>query len=321
MGIALCALGAGSSNTATELMYWMLGIGVSASIYHPVGYALLSNSVRARGKAHGYQGVFGNLGIALAPLLGGAFSHWFSWQTAFLALGGVACISALVGALFPFDERVVEQESTHQRTKTDSKNAQRALLFILACAVTCAGIAYRGTELLLPKHLGDWVFGGAEGHASANLKGTALASITLLFASLGQIVGGRLADQIPLAWGYLLFHGLSLPFLIGLAYLYGAPLPLCAALYGFFALGMQPFENSLVARLVPVKWRSVGYGVKFVLTFGVGALSVEYVGFLTHQTGTTASGFAGLIPFVLMIIAFAFMLHWKDRPQVEEAEA
>ena len=136
---------------------------------------------------------------------------------------------------------------------------------------------------------------------------------------MGQIVGGQLADKLPLARGYLLFHGLSLPFLVGLAFLSGYALPICAAGYGFFALGMQPFENSLVARLVPPRWRSIGYGVKFVLTFGVGALSVEYVGDLTHSGGSTGAGFAGLIPFICALLISIFVFIVIDRKNSSES--
>jgi len=223
-------------------------------------------------------------------------------------------IGTVIGALFPFDERVVEPTSTHQQSADVTPRRHLALILALGCAVTFGGLAYRGTELLLPKHMGDWVFGGAlGGDPMANLKGTALASLTLMVASFGQILGGRLADELPLAQGYLLFHALSFPFLFGLAYLSGYLLPISAALYGFFALGMQPFENSLVARLVPPKWRSVGYCTKFVLTFGVGALSVEYVGSLTHAAGSSAEGFEGLIPFVAMLLLSATILLALDR--------
>ena len=45
----------------------------------------------------------------------------------------------------------------------------------------------------------------------------------------------------------------------------------------FFLLGMQPLENTLVAGLTPVRMRSSAYGMKFILTFGVGAVSVKLI--------------------------------------------
>jgi len=41
-----------------------------------------------------------------------------------------------------------------------------------------------------------------------------------------------------------------------------------------FAWGMQPIENSLVARLTPEKLRATSYGLKSISTLGVGSLPV-----------------------------------------------
>ena len=60
-------------------------------------------------------------------------------------------------------------------------------------------------------------------------------------------------------WGLSLVHGIAM-------------LPVGMA-YTFFALGMQPIENSLVAHLTPSRLRSFAYSLKFILVFGVGALS------------------------------------------------
>ena len=40
---------------------------------------------------------------------------------------------------------------------------------------------------------------------------------------------------------------------------------------------MQPLENTLVSRLTPARWRHSAFGMKFILTFGVGALAVKGV--------------------------------------------
>jgi len=56
-------------------------------------------------------------------------------------------------------------------------------------------------------------------------------------------------------------------------------------LHSFFLLGMQPLENTLVAKLTPAWMRSSAYGMKFVLTFGVGALSVKLVTHIEQDWG------------------------------------
>ena len=53
-----------------------------------------------------------------------------------------------------------------------------------------------------------------------------------------------------------------------------------ALIYFFFLLGMQPMENTLVARLSPPAFKHSAYGAKFVLTFGIGSLAVIVAGVL-----------------------------------------
>jgi hypothetical protein len=60
-----------------------------------------------------------------------------------------------------------------------------------------------------------------------------------------------------------------------------------AIVYFFFLLGMQPVENTLVARLTPERFHHGAYGAKFVLTFGVAALAVKMVGAIEHHWGLT----------------------------------
>lgn len=71
-----------------------------------------------------------------------------------------------------------------------------------------------------------------------------------------------------------------------------------ACIYIFFALGMQPIENSLVAHLTPTRWRSTSYGVKFILTFGAGSTAVYAV------TAMQASGgFASVFTLLGVLVA------------------
>jgi MFS family permease len=96
-GIALMGAGlvvAGSFPNPTVLATAMAFVGVGASIYHPAGLALISRTVRQRGVAMGVNGVFGNLGIALAPLITGLLSWVFGWQAALIVMGVVFLVTS-----------------------------------------------------------------------------------------------------------------------------------------------------------------------------------------------------------------------------------
>jgi hypothetical protein len=90
---------------------------------------------------------------------------------------------------------------------------------------------------------------------------------------------------------------------------YGAEqfLFIAAAVYVFFALGIQPIENSLIAKFTSQRWRSTGYGLASVLIFGVGSLSIYLVAWVkdTWHLGFVYI-FSGIM--IIMIIAGIMLL-------------
>ena len=91
------------------------------------------------------------------------------------------------------------------------------------------------------------------------------------------------------------------------AWLADAPLALTAGLYFVFLLGSQPLENTLVTRLSPQSWRNSAFGLKFVLTFGVGSLAVALAGAAEASWGVWAI-FPVLAPLSLAVVVLALVL-------------
>ena len=85
-----------------------------------------------------------------------------------------------------------------------------------------------------------------------------------------------------------------------------------AMAYMFFMLGMQPIENSLVAVLTPPRLRSTGFGMKFILTFGVGSLAVHLVG-RWQRAGGLEAVFPWLALCILLLVLCAAILWWFTR--------
>lgn len=259
-------------------------VGVGASVYHPAGLALISRTIGRRGLALGINGVFGNLGIASSPLVTGILTWAFGWKVTFLILGAVGIATG--GALAAIHVNETHTRTSHGTSKADTMELARYFV-ILCIALVFAGISYRGNMILLPAYLqlkttfvhnliGSLSF--LHTHGTATLAATVLTSIVLLTGIFGQILGGRLADRIDLRNAYILYHAASLPFIALMSVTSNYALAVCAAIYAFFSLGMQPIENSLIASLTPQRWRSTSFAVKFILNFGVGASAVYLVG-------------------------------------------
>jgi MFS family permease len=297
-------------------------VGAGASVYHPAGLALISRTVRLRGFAMGVNGVFGNLGIASAPLFTGVLTWLFTWQISLMILGAAGVLTGILLLLVPVDESI-----TRETTDAPAAGNQTVRFFLIVCvALVFAGIAYRGNMILLPAYLElnttffhDLIasFSFVNPQGTATLAATVLTSLVLVTGIFGQMIGGRLADRMDLRHAYLLVHGLSLPFILAMALTTDYWLAACAALYVCFSLGMQPIENSLIATLTPNRWRSTSYAVKFIVNFGIGSTVVYLIGPVKNAFSlSTVYIFLTGVTFLLVLSIVALLIATRRIPSL-----
>jgi MFS family permease len=294
---------AGLAGSKAELTLALGAIGVGCSAYHPSGLALLSKGMRGRGRALGINGLWGNCGIASAPLAAGALTYALGWQGTLLVFGGAGVALGLLCFAVPFS---VGAEDLQKGTIVERRQAVRYFL-ILCGAMVFSGLMYRGYTIILPTFfeakLSDFriLERGVETAArlasdADTLAATLITCGVYLIGMLGQLLGGRFADRHDLRRAYLAFFASALPFLLLMRFVEGPLLVLTTGGFVLFSLGMQPIENSLVAVLTPPQWRSLSYGVKFTVVFGAGSLAVYCVSFVDGRWGLDA--------VVLLLAAF-----------------
>jgi len=300
------------SDSGTSIMLSLAIIGFFASIYHPAGMGLISLGTRNIGMALGINGVAGNIGLATAPFAAGLLNWLVGWQITYLLIGLFSIFWGIILYFKNIDETPITHDNENA-ANTGTNNNYLKYFLILCVVMTLAGLAYRANSVVLPAYLefkASFLWKLFQSIDSTNIEGTKTMAATLLASSIyavgifGQLAGGKLADKYDLRWLYLAFHGLSLPFLIFMGILSEQLLVVSAAFYLFFALGMQPIENSLVAKFTPNRWRSTGYGTKFILTFGVGSTAVYLVGWIRELWSLNVVYFfsGGIVALILLCI-------------------
>jgi len=311
LGTGIGAVMTAFSSGNASIMVSLAVIGFFASIYHPAGMGLISLGVRNRGMALGINGVAGSLGLATAPFIAG-FLNWLAgWKMAYLMVGLIGLLWGALMLFVPIDETPIERGGGERVDQGRERPGSALGRFLILCViVTLGGLAYRINIVVLPAYIEfkagflSQVFAGL---ASSNAAGVAtmaagiLVSLIYIVGVFGQLIGGRMADRHDLLRLYFSFNLFSLPFVIAMAVLGDQLLVAAAALYVFFALGIQPIENSLIAKFTPEKWRSTGYGITSILTFGVGSLAVYGVGWIKEAWNLSAVYLwtAGLVVLIL----------------------
>src|SRR5690348_15487689 len=96
IGCGLSLAAAGFAPNLTMLAAAMFALGMFASIYHPVGMAMLIEASGARGRTLAFNGVCGNLGVSLAAGISAALTTWISWRAAFLVPAVLCVITGVV---------------------------------------------------------------------------------------------------------------------------------------------------------------------------------------------------------------------------------
>jgi len=320
-GMGASLLAAARAGTPEQLRWSLAGLGLFASIYHPAGMAWISRDMRRRGWALGINGVYGSLGEIAAPVTAGLLAALLGWRGVYAVLAVPALVALLLAWRGGAGARPPVQEPVSGGAKPPRPHVVRAFA-ALAGAMMLGGIVYRGQTVVLPTWFelrftaaADWVAGlGLVSPENAGMvTATALTSLAYLAGAAGQLVGGRLADRHDLRRVYLAFHLATIPCLLLMGAASGVGLLAAALVYSFFAFGMQPPENSLVASLTPPRLRSTGYGLKFILTFGVGALAVNMVGAWSTDDGGMAVVFPRLAVVAGMLCAMVLVLMGVSR--------
>ncbi len=296
----------------------LAALGLFSGIYHPTGLGLISKEINRVSVGMGINGMFGNLGLATAPLLTGVVNWFWGPKLAYLFLGSLNIFGLLLMAIFP----IYASEHSGETQKKETNGLLGAFI-VLLMAMMLGGLAYRAASVILPAYFElknqafvMWLSGLIQGNLSQNLVATTVTSLIFVIGMLGQYTGGRFAERFDARIGYLIFFGITaLPgalmafsgnwILIGLA-----------LLYFFFLLGMQPIENTLVAKFTPRRFHHSAFGTKFVLTFGVGALAVKIVAAIETRLYIEAVFiFIGAISVLAIGVILALIFKTQSRPQ------
>lgn len=281
-------IAAGLADGTTALWIGLAVLGLGASIYHPVGMAWLVRTVPNPGRALGFLGVFGGVGIASAALIAGGLMAVSSWRAAFIVPGLFSLGMAAALLYLKIAGRVVDGEGQGAATRKESRgDMYRAFIFLTV--TMAAGAAIFHSLLTTMPELFEQRMTSLVG--SSILGVGALVTLVFLGGAAAQIGGGILVDRYSIKAIYVTGLAIQIPVLVLVGQFIGAPLLVAAIAAVAVSSFIIPAENLMLARYTPAHRRGLAYGAKFVLAFGIAPLAVQLVGW----TSTLPGGFAVLL--------------------------
>jgi MFS family permease len=303
-GVAFACAGMATAQSPLGFTLWLLLLGSFSAIYHPVGSSMLVANTTKLGRSLGVNGVWGNMGAALASAVTAWLAAAFGWQAAFLV---PAAVAAGAGALFLMQvpSELGRESAAKKAVSATVPQVNRAVLVgLFVLGVACAGVTFNTLTIAMPKVIDERL--GLD--LPLGLTGS-LATAVFVIGALTQLSVGRLLDRIPLPALYAciaLFQPLGFALASATT---GAPL-LLGLLFAIAAIyGNVVVMDAMVARYVPDRYRSQAYGLRYFLAFAASGFAVPLIAFLHDRGGFPAVlAVAGSFAFALFLSA---LMLWR----------
>jgi len=289
VGIGLASTACAFAQTPLQLAIGLFAIGVFAAIYHPVGIGLVLDRKDKSGMRVAINGVWGNMGVAVAALLTALMIDHTGWRSAFVWPGVFSIALGIVYAWLIF---APSRQQAEAQTATAKKSAGAAVLgldgatfarvfAIILLTTALGGLVFQSTTFALPKILDERAASAAE---TASMVGW-MAFFAFSIGSIGQLLVGFLLDRkSPRS----VFIGVAIAQVVLFAAMLtvsGYAALIVAAAFMFATFGQIPINDVLVGRIARAEWRSRMLAIRYTTTISVMAITVPLVGWIYANWG------------------------------------
>lgn len=281
VGTGLSMVATAFAGSPVTLALALAATGLFAAIYHPIGTAMLVDAAGDKpGRAIGINGVFGNVGVALAPVATAFLASEVGWRAAFLVPGTVCVGLGIAWLRLPAPEATAYHAA---RVFPDIPRhlVRRAVIVLLLIAVV-SGLVFNAFTLLLPKLIEERL---GNDPRMLPLVGSAAFAATLCGA-LTQFTVGRMIDRMTLRRVFLPISVLLVPGLVAVSYAQGWVVVPMAALVSAAIFGQVTVNETMTARYISPALRTRMYSIRFFVGFLGAAAAAPVVAWLHERTGS-----------------------------------
>jgi len=304
VGAGGAAIATGFAGGPITVALGLAAIGLFGSIYHPVGTAWLIRNATNRGRALGWNGISGSIGLAVAPFIAGALAQVLSWRAAFI-IPGALCSAIGLALLCMVRTGNVIAAAVDRRPEPPASRGDTVRTFIvLSFTMLVDGTISQAIPVALPKAFAAGLSRLTDG---GTFDAGGFVTLVFLVAATGQLAGGWLADRFAMKAVYIFAWAVQAPLFFAAAQAQNVPLLATMMTVNYLGVLATPAENALLARYTPAKWRATAYGAKFVLALGVSTIGVKLVAITYDSTGSFAAlwlALGGCAGFVALAALF-----------------
>jgi MFS family permease len=300
-GIGAALFLTGFAQNSWQIAAGLTLTGAFAAIYHPVGIAMLVAKPERMGVALGWNGLWGNLGLAFAALLTGALVDSFGWRAAFFVPGVICMASGVLFLLLVRDPGKVQKKSKSLGLHIDGRMMAR-ILSIMLVATACGGVIFNSTTIAMPKVFDERLAALTQTSFGIGV----LVAAVYTTAAFAQVVVGQLIDRFEMRRLMIAIGLVQIPMLYLAANLEGWAMLGAALLMMLGVFGQIPLNDAIVGKYVADEFRARVYGIRYVVTLSVAAVAVPMISALHRTEGGFSNVFMVLAVLASGIFVSAF---------------
>ncbi len=284
-GIGSAALLTSLVQNAWQLAAGLTLIGAFASIYHPVGIPMLMERAKNAGATIGFNGLSGNLGVAIAALLTGFLIQAWGWRAAFVVPGILSIVCGIVFAKICPKELEAPAKRKGGAVVTLSPKMLARAMIVMTAAAASGGILFNFTTHGNGQLMQERFQSIMQDPAKLGI----LLAVVYAIASLAQVIVGNLISRFALKPFFMIMVLMQIPMLYLASSAQGWWL--FASLTGvmLFIFGSIPFTDVMIARYVDDRIRSRVSGIRLGVSLAVSSLCVFLIGPVVKSIGFSNS--------------------------------
>ena len=320
MAIYFIGSGAACLLTAVAQSYWqiagaLMALGVFASIYHPVGVAMLAGGApESLGKRLAMNGVWGNVGVAFSAIVAGVLANAFGWQAAFVVPGVLSIGFGLLWLKTTTAVDVDVMDGDPSKTVAPPPVDWKRVIVIISLLTVLTGFTFNAAIVALPK-LFDERLGELAG--STAVVGF-MAFGVYIVAGVGQLVVGGLIDRFSIKTVFLIVVAAEAAAMFWVINAQGITVMFAGTAMMLLVYASLPIADTMVGRNAPAHLRSRIYAFIYLIIFGASTAAIPAIAYI-HGGG----GFAQLFTIlaVMGVIVLAGICLLPSQRQVEAVPA
>ena len=311
IGCGLACAAAALSPNFVMLAISLFALGVFASIYHPVGTAIVVASAVNRGRTLALNGVCGNVGVALAAGITAGLTYWIGWRGAFLVPAVICVATGIAYLIMVPDDRA---QKAGRSAAPDVRLSTAIMLTVFALFIligTTAGLVFNTVTIALPKVVDERV-----GNSISLVAVGGISTAIFLCGAIAQFTMGRILEKYP---AHLVFAFTGLMQFIGViwvVYATGYALLAALAFAMAFIYAQVTVNDFVIARYTADAWRARVYAVRYFITYLISGAAISMIALLHSRGGfdlvlTVTAAIA--LGFVIGTAGVAFLVNGVER--------